>query len=68
VARILKEFDELREAARAEMDAMRKLIQAERELRDAMTPPLPQAYPPARGMPEGGYGPYVAPRQYYPGY
>ncbi len=68
VAKILKEFDDLREAARAEMEAMHNLMQAERELRDAMVPPPPPAYPPARRAPGAGYGPYGPPPQYYPGY
>jgi hypothetical protein len=68
VARILKEFDELREAARVEMDAMRNLIQAERELRDAMAPRPPSAYPPAWRAPEAGYGPYAPAPRYYPRY
>ena len=65
VARILQEFDDLREAARAEMEAMHKLMQAERELRDAMAPPPPPAYPPARRAPGAGYWPYGPPPQYY---
>jgi hypothetical protein len=68
VARILKEFDELREAARAEMEAMRNLIQAERELRDTMAPQPPSAYPPAWRTPGAGYGPYTPAPQYYPRY
>ncbi|MCU7811492.1 MAG: hypothetical protein KZQ77_09665, partial [Candidatus Thiodiazotropha sp. (ex Notomyrtea botanica)] len=66
VAKILKEFDELREAADAEMEAMRNLIQAERELRDAMMvpPPPPQSYPRTRVAP--GYNPYRNAPQYSP--
>ncbi|MCU7916213.1 MAG: hypothetical protein KZQ65_10055 [Candidatus Thiodiazotropha sp. (ex Gloverina cf. vestifex)] len=65
VAKILKEFDELREAADAEMEAMRNLIQAERELRDAMmVPPPPQSYPRTRVAP--GYNPYRNAPQYSP--
>jgi hypothetical protein len=68
VAKILKEFDELREAARAEMDAIHNRIQAERELRDAIVAPPPAAYPPAWRSPNAGYGPYPAPSQYRPRY
>jgi hypothetical protein len=68
VARILKEFDDLRDAARAEMEAMRNLMQAERELRDAMAPLPPPAYPPAWSAPGAGYGPYAPAPQYYPPY
>ncbi|MBL3588947.1 MAG: hypothetical protein JMN24_04015, partial [gamma proteobacterium endosymbiont of Lamellibrachia anaximandri] len=57
VTRILKEFDDLRQAAEAEMNAMRNLIQAERELRDAMAPP-PAQYRPGWGQ---GYYPYGRP-------
>ncbi|RLJ17753.1 hypothetical protein DJ031_12870 [bacterium endosymbiont of Escarpia laminata] len=57
VTRILKEFDDLRQAAEAEMKAMRNLIQAERELRDAMAPP-PAQYHPGWGQ---GYYPYGRP-------
>jgi len=64
VSKILKEFDDLREAAQAEMDAMRNLMQAERELRDAMTAPPPAAYPPAWRGP--AYSPYATGPQYYP--
>jgi hypothetical protein len=62
VAKILKEFDDLREAARAEMEAMRNRMEAERELREAMTPPPPRPYPPS------GYGPYAPAPRYYPAY
>ena len=56
VSKILQEFDDLRNAARAEMEAMRNLIQAERDLREAMSPP-PPAYPPPAWY--GGYSPYA---------
>lgn len=64
VAKILKEFDDLREAARAETEAMRNLMQAERELRDAMTPPPP--IHPGWRAPGSAFGP--APQQHYPPY
>jgi hypothetical protein len=65
VAKILKEFDDLREAAQAEMDAMRNRVQAERDLREAMMPPLPPppSYPYWR-RPTTGYGPYGLAPQY----
>ncbi len=64
VARILKEFDDLREASRAEMEAMRNLMQQRRELENAMTPPR---YPPAWNPPAAGYyNPYAPPA--YPRY
>jgi hypothetical protein len=66
VAKILKEFDDLREAARAETEAMRNLMQAERELRDAMTPPPPMH--PGWQAPGAGYGPYGSTPQHYPPY
>ncbi|MET0068583.1 MAG: hypothetical protein ABW096_00985 [Candidatus Thiodiazotropha sp.] len=58
VSKILKEFDELRDAARAEMEAMRNLMQAERELQEAMASPPPRPAWPGRGYaPYGGYAP-----------
>ncbi|MEW8560968.1 MAG: hypothetical protein AB2541_02650 [Candidatus Thiodiazotropha sp.] len=58
VSKILKEFDELRDAARAEMEAMRNLMQAERELQEAMASPPPRPAWPGRGYtPYGGYPP-----------
>ncbi len=67
VAKILQEFDDLREAARAEMEAMRNLIQAERELREAiMAPRQPPGYP-QRRAPGSAYGPY-GPAPQYPRY
>jgi len=65
VSKILKEFDDLREAAQAEMDAMRNLMQAERELHDAMAAPPPAAYPPAWRGPAYS-SPYATGPQYYP--
>ncbi|MEJ2694297.1 MAG: hypothetical protein P8166_14965 [Candidatus Thiodiazotropha sp.] len=65
VAKILKEFDDLREAARAETEAMRNLMQAERDLRDAMTPPPPM-HPPGWQAPGTGYGPHGSAPQHYP--
>jgi hypothetical protein len=63
VSKILKEFDDLRNATRAEMEAMRNRIQAERELREAMAPPPPwtgRGYAPYGGYPpaQQGYSPY----------
>jgi hypothetical protein len=63
VSKILKEFDDLRNATRAEMEAMRNRIQAERELREAMAPPPPwtgRGYTPYGGYPpaQQGYSPY----------
>jgi frataxin-like iron-binding protein CyaY len=67
VAKILQEFDDLREAARAEMEAMRNLIQAERELREAiMAPRQPPAHPGWRA-PGATQDPY-APAPQYPRY
>jgi flagellar biosynthesis/type III secretory pathway M-ring protein FliF/YscJ len=63
VSKILKEFDELREAAQAEMEATRNRVQAERELMDAMAPP-PPSYPRTWGAP--GYYPYGNAPQYSP--
>jgi uncharacterized protein YerC len=63
VSKILKEFDDLRNATMAEIEAMRNRIQAERELREAMSPRPAWsrqgyspygAYPPA----QQGYSPY----------
>jgi hypothetical protein len=64
VSKILKEFDDLRNATRAEIEAMRNRIQAERELREAMAPPRVwgrQGYSPYGGYPpaqQQGYSPY----------
>ncbi|PVV07467.1 MAG: hypothetical protein B6D77_13735 [gamma proteobacterium symbiont of Ctena orbiculata] len=63
VSKILKEFDELRDATRAEMEAMRNRIQAERELQEAMAPPPAwsrRGYTPYGGYPPArqGYTPY----------
>jgi hypothetical protein len=67
VAKILQEFDELREASQAEMEATRNRYEAERQLHEAMMPPPPQVYPAWRNAPPAGYGPYgPAPR--YPRY
>jgi hypothetical protein len=58
VSKILKEFDDLRNAARAEMEAMRNLRDAERDLQDAMVPPPPRpAWPGPGYAPYGGYPP-----------
>jgi hypothetical protein len=65
VSKVLKEFDDLRNAARAEMEAKRRLMQAERELRDAMAPPRRPVYPPSWRGP--AYNPYD-PTQQYPRY
>ncbi|MCG8487938.1 MAG: hypothetical protein MI756_10765 [Chromatiales bacterium] len=54
VTKILKEFDELRDAAQAEMEAMQNRMQAERELHEAMMPPPPRMW----RNPNPGYGPY----------
>jgi hypothetical protein len=66
VAKILKEFDDLREAAEAEMEATRNRYEAERELREAMMPP-PPVYPAWRNVPPAGYAPY-GPASQYPRY
>jgi hypothetical protein len=64
VSKILKEFDDLRNATRAEIEAMRNRIQAERELREAMAPAPAwsrQGYSPYGGYPpaqQQGYSPY----------
>jgi hypothetical protein len=64
VSKILKEFDDLRNATRAEIEAMRNRIQAERELREAMSSPPPwsgRGYTPYSGYPpppQQGYSPY----------
>ncbi|MCU7906323.1 MAG: hypothetical protein KZQ76_10875 [Candidatus Thiodiazotropha sp. (ex Epidulcina cf. delphinae)] len=68
VSKILKEFDDLRDAAKAEMEAMRNLMQAERELQEAMASPPPPVYqhrwrgpayhPHSAYPPAGGYSPY----------
>jgi hypothetical protein len=64
VTKILKEFDELRDAAQAEMEAMQNRIQAERELREAMMPP-----PPPIMWRAPAYAPYGPGRPgSYPGY
>jgi hypothetical protein len=71
VSKILKEFDDLRDASQAEMEAMRNRAQAERELQEAMTPPPPPAWygrgysPPYRGYPPAQQG-YYPPSPYYP--
>jgi hypothetical protein len=54
VTKILKEFDELRDAAQAEAQAMRNRMQAERELHEAMMPPPPRMW----RNPNPGYAPY----------
>lgn len=61
VAEILQEFDDLRKAARTEMEAMRDLIQAQRDLREAMPPP--PAYPPPEWR--DGSSPYAPPPSPY---
>jgi hypothetical protein len=71
VSKILKEFDELRDASQAEMEAMRNRVQAERELQEAMVPPPPppawygRGYSPYRGYPPAQQG-YYSPAPYYP--
>jgi hypothetical protein len=59
VSNILKEFDELRDAAQAEREAMQKRVQAERELREAMMPRRPP-----RMWQNPGYAPYGRPGPY----
>ncbi|MCU7892994.1 MAG: hypothetical protein KZQ78_15855 [Candidatus Thiodiazotropha sp. (ex Ustalcina ferruginea)] len=60
VSKILKEFDDLRDAAKAEMEAMRNLMQAERELQEAIAaPPAPVNSPAWRGR-GPAYSPYGA--------
>jgi hypothetical protein len=54
VTKILKEFDELRDAAQAEAQAMQNRMQAERELHEAMMPPPPRMW----RNPNPGYAPY----------
>lgn len=67
VSKILKEFDDLRDAAKAEMEAMRNLMQAERELQEAMVPPRPPVYQrPWRGPAYHPYGAYPPARGYSP--
>jgi hypothetical protein len=66
VSKILKEFDELREAAQAEMEATRNRVQAERELMDAMAPPPPSYPQQGWGAPAPGYYPYGNAPQYSP--
>ncbi|MCU7931145.1 MAG: hypothetical protein KZQ90_10120 [Candidatus Thiodiazotropha sp. (ex Codakia rugifera)] len=68
VSKILKEFDDLRDAAKAEMEAMRNLMQAERELQEAMASP-PPVNPPAwrgRGPTYSPYGTYPQSQGYSP--
>jgi hypothetical protein len=68
VTKILKEFDDLRDAAQAEMEAMQNRIQAERALREAMTPPPPPLWRAPAYAPYG-YGPgYPGPYQGYYNY
>ena len=57
VSKILKEFDDLRNATRAEMEAMRNRIQAERELQEAMVQPPRPAWTGRGYSPYGGYPP-----------
>ncbi|MES9987408.1 MAG: hypothetical protein ABW077_05790 [Candidatus Thiodiazotropha endolucinida] len=57
VSKILKEFDDLRDATMAEMEAMRNRIQAERELQEAMVPPPRPAWTGRGYSPYGGYPP-----------
>ncbi|MEJ2427200.1 MAG: hypothetical protein P8101_22775 [Candidatus Thiodiazotropha sp.] len=66
VTKILKEFDDLREAAQVEMEATKNRVQAERDLQDAMAPPPPPVW---YGHPGPGYAPYAPPayQQGYPG-
>ncbi len=45
VAKIMEEFDDLRNAADTEIKAMRDLMQAEKDLRDAMKPAQRPVYP-----------------------
>ncbi|MET0026274.1 MAG: hypothetical protein ABW101_01450 [Candidatus Thiodiazotropha sp.] len=63
VSKILKEFDDLRDAAQAEMEATKNRVQAERDLQDAMAPPPPPAW---YGRP--GYNTPYAPPAYQQGY
>jgi hypothetical protein len=60
VAKIMEEFDDLRNAADTEIKAMRDLMQAEKDLRDAMKPAQRPVYP----RPYPGYYPYYQ----YPAY
>lgn len=64
VAEILQEFDDLREAAQAEMEAMRNLIQAERDLHEAMRRSPPPPNHPGWRPPESNFGPYAPAPQY----
>ncbi|MEJ2405446.1 MAG: hypothetical protein P8171_14320 [Candidatus Thiodiazotropha sp.] len=66
MTKILKEFDDLREAAQVEMEATKNRVQAERDLQDAMAPPPPPVW---YGRPGPGYAPYAPPayQQGYPG-
>ncbi|MEL0587628.1 MAG: hypothetical protein AAES65_22590 [Candidatus Thiodiazotropha sp. (ex. Lucinoma kazani)] len=69
VSKILKEFDDLRDAAKAEMEAMRNLMQAERELQEAMAAPPVPVNPPAwrgRGPAYSPYGAYPQSQGYSP--
>jgi hypothetical protein len=64
VTKILKEFDDLRDAAQAEREAMQNRMQAERELHEAMMPPPPRMW----RNPNPGYGPYGPAPGPYQGY
>lgn len=69
VTKILKEFDDLRDAAQAEMEAKQNRMQAERALHDAMMPPAPRRWNNPGYAPYGpGYGPGPGPYQGYYNY
>ncbi|MES9979125.1 MAG: hypothetical protein ABW107_10275, partial [Candidatus Thiodiazotropha sp. 6PLUC5] len=75
VTKILKEFDELRDAAQAEMEAKKNRMQAERELHEAMMPSPRVWRNPGYNMPYGptpyqqGPNPYQqGPNPYQQGY